>query len=52
MEPATETTAAQDALQPEEVPEDIDTTMVSSIQEFVAHNFVRRRRTVQFERNN
>jgi hypothetical protein len=52
MEPATETTVAQDALQPEEVPEDIDTTMVSSIQDFVAHNFDRRRRTVQLECNN
>jgi hypothetical protein len=54
MKPATETTAAQDALlQPEEVHlEDINMTMVSSIQEFVAHNFDRRRRTVQLECNN
>jgi hypothetical protein len=51
MELATETsTAAHDFRQPEEVVEDID--MMSSVQEFVAKHFDRRKRTVKMECNN
>jgi hypothetical protein len=50
VEPATETTAAQHCLQPEEALEDID--MMSSVQEFVAKHFDRRKRTVELEYNN
>ena len=48
---ATETsTAAHECRQPEEVLEDID--MMSSVQEFVAKHFDRRKRTVQMECHN